>query len=242
MDYDISEKYIVCQSLLFGEHVPKSAILIGFPVIVSLDNKGAYNRIKRSVNNKEKAIALGKAINLYLKINDDLKLIVVSWLYPASHILSRKNVISKLKMQSVSLYKIVNDKFYNNFDRYATIVSLFSSDGAIEFLSKPRFRNDLSFSNNLVYNLLFLLPCVIYGDEKKLLQWLRKFVKRENNMSDEKVWKILNNIERILIEHFDVEIVVFPPLIEDEIEDGLIEINEEMLKTMKKHGYDITMF
>jgi uncharacterized membrane protein len=145
-------------------------------------------------------------------------------------------------MQSVSLYKIVNDKFYNNFDRYATIVSLFSSDGAIEFLSKPRFRNDLSFSNNLVYNLLFLLPCVIYGDEKKLLQWLRKFVKRENNMSDEKVWKILNNIERILIEHFDVEIVVFPPLIEDEIEDGLIEINEEMLKTMKKHGYDITMF
>lgn len=217
----------------------KNAIFVGFPVMVLLDNKKSYERIKKAVDNNEKAIALGNAVNSYLKVSNNLTTILIAWLYPASHILSRKNIIDRLKMQSITLYETLDEKF--KISNKTTKVALYSSDGVIEFLSKPKFRKDLAFSKNLMHTFLFLLPCIIYGNEKDLLQWARKFVKRENTMSDKRMLKMLNNIERILIEHFDVEMIAFPPLIEDEIEDGLIEINKEIEKVMEEHGYDIFM-
>lgn len=217
----------------------KNAIFVGFPVMVLLDNKKSYERIKKAVDSNEKAIALGNAVNSYLKVSNNLTTILIAWLYPASHILSGKNIIDRLKMQSIALYETLDEKF--KISNKTTRVALYSSDGVIEFLSKPKFRKDLAFSKNLMHTFLFLLPCIIYGNEKDLLQWARKFVKRENTMSDKRMLKMLNNIERILIEHFDVEMIAFPPLIEDEVEDGLIEINKEIEKVMEEHGYDIFM-
>lgn len=216
----------------------KNAIFVGFPIMALLDNKKSYERIKKAISNDEKAIALSNAVNSYLKVSNNLTTILITWLYPASYILSRKNITGKLKIQSVALYETLNEKLKPNSK--TTRMALYSSNGIIEFLSKPKFRNDLAFSENLIHTLLFLLPCIIYGNEEDLLQWAKKFVKRENTISDKRMLKMLNNIERILIEHFDVEMIIFPPLIEDEIEEGIMEINKEIEKMMKKHGYDIS--
>jgi len=218
--------------------VTKNAIFVGFPIMALLDNKKSYERIKKAISNDEKAIALSNAVNSYLKVSNNLTTILITWLYPASYILSRKNITGKLKIQSVALYETLNEKLKPNSK--TTRMALYSSNGIIEFLSKPKFRNDLAFSENLIHTLLFLLPCIIYGNEEDLLQWAKKFVKRENTISDKRMLKMLNNIERILIEHFDVEMIIFPPLIEDEIEEGIMEINKEIEKMMKKHGYDIS--
>ncbi len=222
----------------------ENAIFIGFPLIVSLDSKGAYDRIKRPISNNEKATALSKSVESYLKISNDLKSVVIAWLYPASYILSRRNIINKLKMQAVALSETLIDEFrqQTKVNGYVSELVIYSSSGDIKFLPKPMFRDDLDFSEHLVYDLLFLLPCVIYGDEKKLLRWLEKFSKREEKMSDEKVWNLLNHMGVILTEHFDVEIVVLPPLIEEEeIKKGLKEINKEMIRIIREHGFSTFM-